>query len=60
MSAVEFPLLQFTWVDNIETDFRWAREGGMDCIDLAKGRDHWRALVKQQRSFRFHKKLGSS
>jgi hypothetical protein len=31
--------------DNIETDFREIRWGGMDWVDLAQGTDKWRALV---------------
>jgi hypothetical protein len=30
------------WVHNIKMYLRW---GGMDWIDLAQGRDHWRSLV---------------
>jgi hypothetical protein len=31
--------------DNIKTDLREIRWGGMDWIDLAKDRDQWRAVV---------------
>jgi hypothetical protein len=31
--------------DNIRMDLQDVGCGGMDCIDLAKGRDRWRALV---------------
>jgi hypothetical protein len=33
------------WVDNIKIDLREIGWGGMDWIDLAQDRDHWRALV---------------
>jgi hypothetical protein len=32
-------------VDNIKMDLREIRCSGMDWIDLAQSRDHWRALV---------------
>jgi hypothetical protein len=33
------------WVDNIKIDLREIGWNGMDWIDLAQGRDRWRALV---------------
>jgi hypothetical protein len=33
------------WVDNIKIDLREIGSDGMDWIDLAQDRDHWRALV---------------
>jgi hypothetical protein len=33
------------WVDNIKMDLREIGWGGMDWIDLDRGRDQWRALV---------------
>jgi hypothetical protein len=33
------------WVDNIKMGLREIGCGGMDWIDLAQGRDWWRALV---------------
>jgi hypothetical protein len=30
------------WVDNIKMDLRW---DGVDWIDTAQDREHWRALV---------------
>jgi hypothetical protein len=33
------------WVDNIKMDLREIGRGGMDWIDLAKGREQWRSLV---------------
>jgi hypothetical protein len=33
------------WVDNIKMDLRELGWVGMDWIDLAQGRDQWRALV---------------
>jgi hypothetical protein len=35
---------RFRWVDNIKMDFR-ERGWDVDCIDMAKDRDQWRALV---------------
>jgi hypothetical protein len=35
-----------TWEDNIRMDLRETGWGGIDWIDLAQGRDQWRALVK--------------
>jgi hypothetical protein len=34
------------WEDNIRMDLREIGWSGMDWIDLAQGRDQWRALVK--------------
>jgi hypothetical protein len=34
-----------SWVVNIKKDLREIRWDSMDWIDLAKDRDHWRALV---------------
>jgi hypothetical protein len=33
------------WKDNIKMDLRDMGWGGMDWIELAQGRDQWRALV---------------
>jgi hypothetical protein len=33
------------WVDNIRMDLGEIGGDGVDCIDLAQDRDHWRALV---------------
>jgi hypothetical protein len=33
------------WVDNIKIDLRESGWDGVDWIDLAQDRDHWRALV---------------
>jgi hypothetical protein len=32
-------------MDNIEIDFREIGWDGMDCIDVGRDRDEWRALV---------------
>jgi hypothetical protein len=32
------------WVDNIKMDFREIGLDGVDWVDLAQDRDHWRAL----------------
>jgi hypothetical protein len=37
--------LRRRWVDNIEIDLREIEWGGMDWVDLAQDRDHWRNLV---------------
>jgi hypothetical protein len=36
--------LRRRWVDNIELDLRETGWDGMDWINLAQGRDQWRAL----------------
>jgi hypothetical protein len=36
---------RYRWVDNIKIELREIGRGGMDWIDLAQGRDQWRALV---------------
>jgi hypothetical protein len=33
------------WVDNIKLDLREIGWDGVDWVDLAQDRDHWRALV---------------
>jgi hypothetical protein len=33
------------WVDNITMDLREIGRNGVDWVDLAQDRDHWRALV---------------
>jgi hypothetical protein len=33
------------WVDDIKMDLREIRWDGVDWVDLAQDRDHWRALV---------------
>jgi hypothetical protein len=33
------------WVDNIKMDLREIGRDGVDWVDLAQDRDHWRALV---------------
>jgi hypothetical protein len=40
------------WVDNIEIYHRELGWGGMDWIDVAKNRDHWRALVNAAMNLR--------
>jgi hypothetical protein len=34
-----------SWMNNIKMDLREIGWDGMDWIDLAQNRDHWRALV---------------
>jgi hypothetical protein len=36
---------RYTCVDNIKMDLREIEWDGMDWLDLAQDRDHWRALV---------------
>jgi hypothetical protein len=48
------------WVDNIKMELREIGWDGMDWIDLAQDRDHWRALVRAVMNLRVHKTLGSS
>jgi hypothetical protein len=40
------------WVDNIKIGLREIGWDGMDWIDLAQDRDHWRALVNTVMNFR--------
>jgi hypothetical protein len=40
------------WVDDIEMDLRKIGWNGMDWIDLAQDRDHWRAVVNTVKKFR--------
>jgi hypothetical protein len=40
------------WMDNIRMDLREIGWGGMDWIDLAHDKDHWRALVKTAMNLR--------
>ena len=35
------------WEDNIKMDVKEVGWGGIDCIDLAQGRDGWRAFVHE-------------
>jgi hypothetical protein len=39
------------WVDNIKMYLRDIGWGGMDWIDLAQDKDHWRALVNMVMNF---------
>jgi hypothetical protein len=41
------------WEDNITIDLQDVRWSGMDWIDLAQGRDSWRALVSAVMNIRF-------
>jgi len=38
------------WEDNIKLDLQEVGCGGMDWIELAEGRDRWRALVNAERN----------
>jgi hypothetical protein len=40
------------WVYNTKMDLREIGWGGMDWIDLAQGRDQWRALVNTMMNLR--------
>jgi hypothetical protein len=40
------------WVDNIKIDLRDIRWDGMDWVNLAQDRDHWRTLVNTVMNFR--------
>jgi hypothetical protein len=48
------PLVRTTrrWVDNIKIDLREIGWAGMDWIDLAQDRGHWRALMKTKMKLR--------
>jgi len=39
--------------DNIKMDLQKVGCGGMDCIDVAKNKDKWRALVNAVMNLRF-------
>jgi hypothetical protein len=41
------------WVDNIKMDLREIEWGGVDWVDLAKDRDHWRDFVNWVMNLRF-------
>jgi hypothetical protein len=47
-----------TWVDNIKLDLREIGWDGVDRIDLAQDRDHWRALVNTVKNLRVPYKAG--
>jgi hypothetical protein len=40
------------WLDNIKIDLREIGSDGMDWIDLAQDRDHWRALINMVMNLR--------
>jgi hypothetical protein len=40
------------WVDNIKIDLGEIGLSGIDWIDLAQDRDHWRALLNTVMNFR--------
>jgi len=40
-----FGRLRRRWEDNIKRDLQEVGRGGMDWIELAQGRDRWRALL---------------
>jgi hypothetical protein len=48
------------WVDNIKMEVRETGFGGVDWIDLAQYRDHWRALVNTITNLRVHEILENS
>ena len=37
---------RYRWERNIKTDLQEVQKEGTDCIDLARDRDMWQALVK--------------
>ena len=48
------------WEDNIKIDLQEVKCGGMDWIDLAQGRDRWRALVNAGMNLRVSQNSGNS
>jgi hypothetical protein len=46
------------WLDNIKMNLREIGWDGMDCIDLAQGRDQWRALLNVVMNFRVPSNAG--
>jgi hypothetical protein len=47
------------WVDDIKVDLMRGWDG-VNWIDVAQDRDHWRTVVKTVLNFGFYKILGSS
>jgi hypothetical protein len=41
------------WEDNIKLDLREIGWGGMECINLAKDRDQWRAIMNTLMNLQF-------
>jgi hypothetical protein len=46
------------WVNNIDMDLRKIGWGGIDWIDLAQDRDHWRVLVNTVMNHRVPQNAG--
>jgi hypothetical protein len=51
---------EYMWVDIIKIDLGGTASCGMDWIDLAYGRNRWRALVSNLTKLRVPKKVGIS
>jgi hypothetical protein len=46
------------WVDNIKMDLRGMEWGGMDWIDVAQEKNHWKTLVNTVMNFRVSHNFG--
>jgi hypothetical protein len=53
-----FGIPSYRWKDNIRIDLQQVGWEGVDWIDLAKGRDRWRALVNAVMNLRVPTKRG--
>ena len=47
------------WQNNIKTDLKEVGWAGIDWIDLAQGRDRWRALVNEVMNLRVPQNVGN-
>jgi hypothetical protein len=52
-------VLRRIWEDNVKFDLEEVGWGGLDCIDLAEGRDRWRAFVNAVMNFRMPLNAGN-
>jgi hypothetical protein len=48
-----------SWEDNVKIDLQEVGRGGLDCIDLAEGRDRWRTFVNAVMNLRMSLNVGN-